>query len=459
MKAKHRRALEGLKSLLIVLLACSALFLASQTLFPMREQGLLSKLPVSAPLASEEPQTGLYSQLLRPAAFAVTREEGRYGQLYHQNSLEDYTQLYTTLAEAFTLAQSPVEISVSAWTNVLSHPGLYCEYLGAIPLDVFSLWLSGTENPTLSGHSSRYFYVTETALYFWEDSTPYSCPLTTDLTPTLSRLFTGFTPNGALFAHQDTRFSPLQNHDLVLLTTPIVPTLTGEIPISASPSSDTNDPTFVPNDALFDLLQQLSFHPQTNPLYAVGDGYAITDSSETLRISSSGQISYKRSDFSTIRYFCEENPLEYTKNLVESTLGNLAGNAHIYLQNVEKSGQTTTISYGFAFYGAKIDLEDTLWCATFTIEQDTITSFSLRPRRYTVLEGGDVALLPQEQAVAVLGGFSNDFPSNSSISSQNSVHLQQTRTLSEADPLSLGIYYYDLGTGEAIKPFWAVKEG
>lgn len=434
MKAKNRRALERVKSLLIVLLFCSAVFLAGQTLFPVRSEGLLSRLPSASSAPAEENPSAFPNQMLRPAAFAVTWSEGRYGQLYYQDDTADYTQLTTLLAEAFSSAGEPAAVTQSVWRSALAQPGLYCEYLGAIPLDGLSLWLSDGENPSLSGFSARRFCVTADALYFVSDdhALPYAAPLTQSLQTALTALFAQFTPNGARFAYEDTSFSPLKQDSLVLLTTPIVPTLTAETPTAIS--GDTLSGSFSANDPLFSLLQTLSFHPQTNPIYAVGDGFALTDGGETLRISADGQITYKRSDFSTIRYSCEENPLKYTEKFVDSTLGSLSGSAHLYLQNVEKTGQITTISYGFSFYGAKIDLSDTLWCASFTVEDNVLTAFTLRPRRYTVLESGSVALLPQKQASAALS------------SSDRGVNLL--------------VVYADRLTGEALKPFWALeKEG
>lgn len=436
MTNKHR-AVERLKTVLIVLLACSAVFLAAQTLFPMRDQGLLSKLPsASSSPAEESTSSDLSGRFLRPAAFAVTWQDGRYGLLYHQEDSEAYTYLYSVLAEALAAADAPSAASSSAWQSALSRQSLYCEYSGSLPLDAFSFWLSGDKNTALSGYSFRALCVTAKELYFLSEdlSSAYVCSLSADLTASLNRFFTHFTPNGALFAYQDSRFVSLRSDTLLLPTTPLVPTLTGECPISAS--SSPSDSSYTPNDALFSALQQLSFHPQTNPLYAVGDGWAITDAGETLRVSADGTISYKRSDFDANRYLLEGAPLEWTKDLVESVLSPLAGSAHVYLQRVSTLGQTTTITYGYAFRGAKIDLSDDGWCAAFTFEGDAITSFTLRLRRYAVLEGGDVALLPQEQALAALG-------------------MDEAE---ENSARSLEIYYYDAGTGEAMKPFWAAKE-
>lgn len=434
MKRDPYRSLERVKTLLIVFLSCSAIFLASQTLFPTRGVSLLSRLPAAENTPSEESSGGLYSSVLRPAAFAVTGSEGRYGQLYHDADEESYTQLFTPLAEALSTAGAPTPITWDRWRQALAQTGFYCQYLGSLPLDELSSWLSETPNRSLTGHYAQRLCVTADTLYFLpaDGSTPYAAPLSGSLDESLSSLCAAFPSNGARFAWEETGFSALQSDSLLLFTTPVLPALTGTCPTSVSQGDVTNSSTFVANDALFAILQKLSFHPQTNPLYAVGPGFAITDSSETLRISADGTITYKRSDFSTTRYFLEENALDFTNDLARSTLGALAGDGYIYLQNVTQSGKTTTITYGYAFRGAKIDLSGAAWCASFTVEDHAITAFTLRPRRYTAVEGGDVALLPQTQAVAAL---------------DRSTHNAR-----------LGMVYADTGTGEAMKPFWALEQ-
>lgn len=396
MKGKRHRLWEGVKSLLILLLSCSAVYLAGRTLFPQESGGFLSRLPQSGSVPTQSTQSVLLSQVLRPATLAVTWEEGRYGLLQHQEDQEVYTQLTALLAEALNSAQAPDQTDRRSWEHALAQPGFFFEYLGPIPLDALTRWLSQQDNAALSGVQAQRLCVTAQTLYVSDGSEGYyACPLTTDLAPALEELTAGLSPNGARFAGNLSGFRHLHPDSLILALTPQLPQLSAADPIPLSDAAD-------PGETLSMLLQALSFHPQTNPLYAVTGGYAITDGGETLRISASGELTYRRSGEDTPRFPAGGQPLDATLALAESTVGAVCGDARIYLKDIQTQGQTTLITYGYAYRGAAIQLEREGWCAQFTVEDDAITAFVLRPRLYTVQGDTPILLLPQEQAAAAL---------------------------------------------------------
>lgn len=396
MRGKRRRLWESVKTLLILLLSCSAVYLAGRTLFPQEGTGFLSRLSQSATIPSQTTQSAFMSQVLRPATLAVTWEDGRYGLMPHQTDQELYTQVTTLLAEALSGAKAPSQTNQATWTRALSQPGFFCEYLGAIPLSALSRWLSGQSNAELESFSVQRLCVTAQTLYFSTGQGGYySCSLSGDLSSALAELPANLSPNGARFAGSVSGFRPLHPDSLILDLTPELPLLSVSNPIPLS------DPA-APDETLSQLLQTLSFHPQTNPLYSVTDGYAITDSGETLRISASGELTYRRSSDGTPRFPVSGLPLDATLALAEATVGAVCGDGRIYLKDIQTQGQTTVITYGYAYHGVAIQLEQEGWCAQFTIEDDAVGAFVLRPRRYTVQSGSSVPLLPQEQAVAAL---------------------------------------------------------
>lgn len=396
MKGKRLRLWEGIKTLLILLLSCSAVYLAGRTLFPQESGGLLSRLPQGSAAPTPSSQSTRLSQALRPATFAVTWEEGRYGLLHHQEDQEVYTQLTTLLAEALSGAGTPSQTDRRSWERALAQPGFFFEYLGPIPLDALTRWLSQQDNATLSGIQAQRLCVTAQTLYVSDGSDSYyACPLASNLTVALTDLTDGLSPNGARFANGLSGFRLLHPDSLILALTPQLPQLSATNPIPLSDSAD-------PGETLSMLLQALSFHPQTNPLYAVTGGYAITDGGETLRVSASGELTYRRSSEDTPRFPVGEQPLDATLALAEDTVGAVCGDARIYLKDIQAQGQTTVITYGYAYRGAAIRLEQEGWCAQFTIEDGAITAFVLRPRLYTVQEDAYTLLLPQEQAAAAL---------------------------------------------------------
>lgn len=399
MKGKRRRLWEGCKTLLILLLSCSAVFLASQTLLPSGSRAFLSQLsqPTAPPTAAIG-ASARSSQTLQPAAFAVTWEDGRYAVLYHQEDPEGYTQLSALIAEALSDATQPTSTTPQQWEWALAQPGVFCEYLGSMPLDTLNRWLSDQDNPALAGCAAQRLCITARTLYFADVENGerfFSASLNTDLTRALAQLTQHLSANGARFACEDGSYPLLRRDALVLSTTPTVPVLQGENTLAIGEDG-------TPGETLNRILQLLSFHPQTNPLYAITGGHAITDSGETLRISGS-TVTYRRTDDSSVR-FPAQSPLDVTRALAEETVGAFAGDARLYLDHISQTDGVTTITYSLAYRGAAIRQSGGGWCAKFTVEDDAVTAFELRLRRYTVLEGREVTLLPQEQAAAAITG-------------------------------------------------------
>lgn len=423
MKGKRRRLWEGCKTLLILLLSASAVYLASLALFPNSALSFLPNLGQSTPQPTGG-ENAFLSQTLRPAAFSVTWEEGRYALLYYEEDQEAFAQLSALLAEALSDAQSPRAVSQWDWRRALRAPGVFCEYLGEMPLDALSRWLSNQENPALAGYSASRLCVSGSTLFFRSQSGWYAADLTADLSQKLSDFSAGFSPNGARFAFEDSDYALLQPDSLILNLTPTAARLAGEDPAAVTAEG-------APGDVLTRMLQVLSFHPQTNPLYAITGGWAITDGSETLRIHTQGSILYTRSESDAPRYPVEEGEaLDVTRLLAEQTVGSASGSARLYLKELRQEEGVTTVTYGYAYRGAVIHTGDGGWAAQFTIEDGAVSAFVLRPRRYTVLEDAPETLLPQLQAAATLAG-------------------EGGRTL--------GLYYQDAGDGQALVPFWAVR--
>lgn len=425
MKGKRRRRFrEGCKTLLIVLLSCSAVFLASQTLLPSGSRAFLSRFSQPTPTPGVLGDSARSAQTLQPAAFAVTWEEGRYAVLYHQEDQEGYTRLSALLSEALNEAAAPAPITAQQWELALTQPGVFCEYLSAMPLDSLNLWLSNQENPALAGYQAQRLCVTARSLYFaapGETERYFFAPLDADLSASLNYLSQRFSANGARFACEDGSYPLLRRDALVLSATPSVPRLQAEIPFGVKEDG-------TPDENLNRILQLLSFHPQTNPLYAITGGYAITDGGETLRVTD-GLITYQRTDDNSVR-FPADAPLDATRALAEEAAGVLAGDGRLYLHDVSESGGVTTITYSYAYRGAAIQQGAEDWCAKFTVEDGAVTALALRPRRYTVLEEQNVTLLPQEQAAAIVSGRRS----------------------------SLVILYEDaLSAQEQLTPFWATR--
>ena len=420
MRKDRRRLWEWTKTLLIVLLSCSAIWLAGRTLFPRQLSRLFSYLPQET--GASGTAAALSSQTLRPAALSVTWEDKRYALLYHQDDQEVYTQVSALLAEALGDAGTPAQIDRRDWERSLLSPGFYCEYLSPMPLDTLSHWLLGQANKQLSGAWAQRLCVTGSQLSYQDrQGEYYTCPLSPDLTDALSALAASLSSNGARFAGETEGYGALRWDTPVLALTPSLPQLLSENPITVSDA-------LTPGEGLSQVLRALSFHPQTNPLYAITGGWAINDGGETLRIDSSGTLTYRHSEGED-PHFAAPDALDVTRALAESTVGAVCGDARLYLQEVRQTGDESVITYGYAYRGADLRVGREGWCAQFTLQGGTIESLTLKPRRYTALADSPVLLLPQEQAAALVG----------------------------PEEQSLELLYEDDCQGHSLTPFWAVR--
>lgn len=426
MKHKSRPFWERAKTLLIVLLACSALYLAAVTLIPGGPAGLWGRLFVRGDgdgLSGSGGQQTFRSDTLWPAALAVTGQEGRYVLLYDQAELESYTQTSALLAEALSSAGTPAPISSSQWRRALSGEGIYLEYLGDLPLDDLSRWLAGQDNPALSGFQSRRILVGEGQLCFYDESRSgaYAAALSVPLTQGLDDLAQSLSPNGGRFAFEETEARRLRPETLLRASTPSMAALSADTPIAVTEDG-------VPNDALSRLLRVLSFHPQTNPLYAIPGGWAINDGGDTLRISSQGVVTFRRSEAEP-RFPAGDHPLDAARTLAEQTVGALCGDARLFLRSAAEENGVTTVTFGYAYLGGAIQVGDEGWCVQLKLEGGAVSSLTLYPRHYTAL-AEDTVLLPQEQAAAAI---------------------------TDRGVWAMRVCYEDRRDGTTLEPFWAAS--
>ena len=117
------RLWEAGKSLLVVLLSLSALFLAGQVFLGVASPaGLLGVAPTSSPSAPEPPG-GV--GVARPVRMAVNNANGRYGVQYDDEAADAlFDALGGLLGEALGSARDPVPTDRRAWEAALQRRGV-----------------------------------------------------------------------------------------------------------------------------------------------------------------------------------------------------------------------------------------------------------------------------------------------------------------------------------------------
>ena len=157
-RRRRNRGLERLKTLLIVLLSLSAIYLTGLALVQNRvsgSQGLLSGLislfrPQSTVETSDPGNTVQLTAAARPVRIAVCDGVNRYAVQYNTTQTDKlYDSVGILLGEALSSADSPTVVTESVWQVALSAPGVSA----ALPVETVAVVVMG--KPSSLGESEK----------------------------------------------------------------------------------------------------------------------------------------------------------------------------------------------------------------------------------------------------------------------------------------------------------------
>ena len=395
---------EWVKTVLIVLLSLSALWLLAQS--PLyRGSPLESRVArLFAPGETGGQETVSLTAAARPVRAAVVNDDGRYGVQYDEDAVGGvFDSLGALLGEALAAAQTPSVITESRWQEALQAPGVYFDFTGSIPFSALTQWLRGGEaGGALTGSVRRIALAAGPGAgdvwLYWQDAGTeefYACATALDrelhLTPSLA----AYLPNAAFFAFEDEAYAACDPYTLITAA-PSPAVYAAFTPLSAE-----ND------GAVTQVLEALSYSTSSGSTYAISDGTRYTDGSGTFHLTDNGVLSYYAGDASRYPIPAEgETPtvsecIETTRRLVEDTAGRLCGDARLNLISAQWEGSDLVLTYGYSLNGAAVYLYDEGWAARFTVSGGFIDQFALRFRSYTATTAITM-LLPELQAAAAL---------------------------------------------------------
>lgn len=399
---KRQRVVETLKTLLIVALTCSALWLMGESQM-LRMSGLVgASRHREGTTASSEVQT----RAVRPMHMAVINQGGCFAVQYNSQELDVvFDRMAPLLNEALSGSDMPRPMTREDWEEALvTAPGVYFDFQGGIPLQALSAWLSGQENAGLTAHVRHLLLVADgeegVELAFRDElSGQYLvCPARLVNLSHLQSAVDQVTPNGAIFACQAANYRQLAPHTIISAQTPRLREYAASNPLPADE-----------DDRLDRLLEALSFPLGITTVYETPEGRRARSGNDTLSISNDGLVTYY-STREEERYPVSGKEgdsalfaaVDGATRLMRSALDLWRGEASIYLEQVEEVARDSwRLEFCYALDDTPVQVGQRGYAATVLVEEGYITEFELQLRTYAALEQ-TALILPQEQAAAAL---------------------------------------------------------
>ena len=412
LRRRHRRGLETLKSILIVLLSLSAICLTLLTLNYSKVswpplQGVLTLLGKQTEQSpSDTAAAGQTTISPRPVRMAVCDGAERFAVQYDTQQTDQlFDELGILLTEALAGASAPQKVSEAAWRQTLQAPGVWFDFLGALPLEALYAWLGeGGVNPALL-HSARRLAVAldedgQVRLYYHNegDGLYYACDTAVIYEGHMDMLISGYGSNGLSFVFEQEPDSGYEGLDPYVLLS--AGALHPAVYHFSNPLGEIDD------SVVSTLQQATAFQPQSNSVYPVANGVRIREGRETLEITRDGTVVYHAGDGDSLRYPIGDGGtlpmLETTWRLAADTVGRWCGDARLYLIGAEEQTDgSIQVSYGYSLSGAETALPGGACAARFTVRDGQITDYTLTFRRYE--QAGQNSLVLRElQAAAAL---------------------------------------------------------
>lgn len=398
MDEKSRRHYNALQNILIVLLSVSAVFLFAQTqLYNLNGSASLGSLfPGSTSDFTAAPATRL-TEVSAPVRMVITNSYGRYGDLQLTTTDEAFSAPGALLGTALASAAERSTCGEASFRAALDQDGIYWDFLSPLPLDILA-GFAGSEC-TVPGTARRLLLTTgetgSAVLYLWDGENSWS-RLTTGVTRAeLLELTTGYEPGSASFALDSIALSP----DYSTLD-----------PYSLFLTEDMVLPVFRADNPLFDtdsLLTLLGFNPHSNYRYSDSSGATVVvENDSSVRIRPDGTVIYQSGSSDLLQISAAGDmptaaeTVVGSSALLKSLVSGLSGEADLYLTGISQNETGTQLTFGYQTAGTPIRFSDGKPAAEITLEGTSVTTFTLRFRRYTSAE--DTALLlPLRQAAAI----------------------------------------------------------
>ena len=396
-----RRVIEWGKNILIVLLTCSALWLANRAQFLRPINGMFQGSETVQPAAGQEDSEDR-AEAARPLRAAASlpggADLGLYGALYDTAACDTlYGQVAGVLAETLSNAETPLRIDREQWENTLeSVPCVLLDFQGQIPLSVLTGWLTGEagESDTLVRRLALAVADGRVVLAYRDEGTGnYLLSRSEVANPAhLQEGVNALSGNGAVYAFQSEVYSDLDPNTLLLADTPAPAVYAASNPESGGRAS------------LEELIEDLSLAITSNGIYrGADDEWVARSETGTLRLSDRGVAVFETGEASTDRFLLSGGLYEQTevcRQLVHAAMEGKIGQGRLYLRDIVQTDGGMEVNFGLSVDGIPV-IPETGAAAQVVVQNGRIERMELHLRSYTRTESTSV-LLPPRQAAAAL---------------------------------------------------------
>lgn len=392
---KRRRLIELGKDLLIVVLTCSALFLAGRTPLFTQLRGWVD--PPARVVEAGERQPG---DAVMPYGIGARNSLGLYGVIYDDVQVRRaFEELSPLLGEGLSTAGEPERIARWKWRELLEKPGIYCVFQGDPPLSALFSWM-GEEGTVPEGRAQSLLLAWDSGqvkLCWREEEGYYLCSTRVAYEGHMEAVLEEFNPNGAAYAYMlaqtDRAFASVDPDVLVPMTAP-------------QPKGYTaSSPNLVGDgEVLGQLLTALGFQSGVGSAYEVGGGLAINESGDRLRISEDGTVTFHAGEETRYPVAFQggeptgEEAAMAAWTLLESAAAPWKGETAFVLTEVEEMAAGWTITFQSRLEGIPVQTGTEGWCAQFTVKGGAVSDFTLLLRSYGATE--ETLLIPGQRLAA-----------------------------------------------------------
>lgn len=390
-----RQRLDQLENLLIVLLACSAIFLMGKTGMFQTLTGNTAGQTGTSVYAGDQ---GVTLSRGNPVGLMVQTQTGRFGVQYDQEQVDSLYSggLEQLLLRSLTAMEGTKSITQEEWQQTITQSDSWVCYDFLVNVS-----FRGQNDQAVS--AGRLFLVTaqggrvDSLSYYEEESGEYYTGRIKDGSISLPASLESLPVNDSHFAFELPELANLcPGSSMVLTQAPICPVYT-----STSPLADLDE------TGRQSLLEKLDFNARAASVYESADGTVIREGADTLRLQTDGTVLFHGAESGEARYQALSQQAwdlqSKAEEILDQLMADLPGAGSLRCQSIEtlEDGQVE-MTFCYLLNGAWVQLGEEGWAARFSFRDSRLSSFELRLRQYEKTDQL-CAVLPLRQAAAAAG--------------------------------------------------------